>query len=133
MSNCPNCGSPLQPNSVRCVKCGTAISPTPVAQAVAVPAAIPPGYVQVPGYAPTTVVVTAAPKSKIIAALLAFFFGAIGIHNFYLGYNGKGIAQLLLTVLTCGYGALISWVWAFIEMIMILVGNMKSKNGLPLN
>jgi TM2 domain-containing membrane protein YozV len=30
----------------------------------------------------------------MVAALLAFFVGAIGIHRFYLGYTGIGIAQI---------------------------------------
>ena len=34
-------------------------------------------------------------KSKMVAALLAFFLGGIGIHKFYLGRTGAGIAMLL--------------------------------------
>lgn len=26
--------------------------------------------------------------------------GVLGIHNFYLGYNGRGIAQMLISVLS---------------------------------
>ncbi len=63
-------------------------------------------------------------KNKICAALLAFFLGSFGIHNFYLGYYGKGISQLLLTLI--GWiilvGPIISGVWAFIEFICILTG-----------
>lgn len=33
-------------------------------------------------------------KSKIAAGLLGIFLGAFGVHNFYLGYTGKAIAQL---------------------------------------
>lgn len=61
------------------------------------------------------------PRNAIVAALLAFFLGALGIHNFYLGYTGRGVAQLCITVLTLGFGAIISGVWALIECIMILV------------
>lgn len=66
-------------------------------------------------------------KSKIVAGLLAIFLGSFGIHNFYLGYTGKAITQLLLTVLSVGALALVSAIWAFIEGIMILV----SKPGTP--
>ena len=41
--------------------------------------------------------------------ILAFLLGTLGIHNFYLGYTNKGIAQLLLTLLggwLCGAGAI---------------------------
>ena len=42
---------------------------------------------------------TEKPKSKIVAGLLGIFLGAIGVHNFYLGYTGKAIAQLLISLL----------------------------------
>jgi TM2 domain-containing membrane protein YozV len=38
-------------------------------------------------------------KSKIVAALLAFFLGNLGIHSFYMGNKKKGLIQLGLTVL----------------------------------
>jgi hypothetical protein len=34
-------------------------------------------------------------KSRIVAAILAFFFGGLGIHKFYLGQTGWGIVYLL--------------------------------------
>jgi len=34
-------------------------------------------------------------KSRITAALLAFFLGGVGVHKFYLGQTGMGIAYLL--------------------------------------
>lgn len=34
-------------------------------------------------------------KNKTTAALLAFFLGGFGIHRFYLGQGGLGIAYLL--------------------------------------
>ena len=37
-------------------------------------------------------------KSKMVAALLAFFLGALGVHQFYLGHGGRGAAMLLLTI-----------------------------------
>ena len=46
------------------------------------------------------------PKNKIVAAALAFFFGTFGVHNFYLGYTGKALFQLLGTLLSCGILAL---------------------------
>ena len=47
----------------------------------------------------------AAPKQKIVAFLLGFFLGVFGVHNFYLGKKGMGLTQLLVTVLTLGFGA----------------------------
>ena len=40
-----------------------------------------------------------AQKSKIVAGLLGLFLGTLGVHNFYLGYTGKAVAQLLLTLI----------------------------------
>lgn len=34
-------------------------------------------------------------KNKTVAALLAFFFGGLGIHKFYLGQVGWGIIYVL--------------------------------------
>ena len=39
-------------------------------------------------------------KSKMAAGLLGIFLGSLGIHNFYLGYTGKAVAQLLITILS---------------------------------
>ena len=72
-------------------------------------------------------------KSKMVAGLLGIFLGSFGVHNFYLGYTGKAVAQLLITLLTCGCGACISSVWGLIEGIMILMGNINTDaNGNPL-
>jgi TM2 domain-containing membrane protein YozV len=59
--------------------------------------------------------------------------GSLGVHNFYLGYIGKGVAQLLITVLSCGWLWIVSWIWGLIEGIMILSGSTKTDaNGVPL-
>ena len=60
-------------------------------------------------------------KSKMAAGLLGIFLGSFGVHNFYLGYTGKAVAQLVLTIFTCG----ISGIWGFIEGILILCGSIK--------
>ncbi len=57
-------------------------------------------------------------KSKIVAGLLGIFGGGIGIHRFYLGFMMRGVIQIIVTLLTCGVGAL----WGVIEGIMILAG-----------
>ena len=40
------------------------------------------------------------PKSKVAAGVLGILLGALGVHNFYMGHTGKGIAQLLITLLS---------------------------------
>lgn len=61
-------------------------------------------------------------KSKVTAAILAFFMGSFGIHNFYLGKTGRGVAQLLITIFLAIIiiGPIISWVWAIVEGAQIL-------------
>lgn len=68
-------------------------------------------------------------KSKVAAGLFGIFFGSFGVHNFYLGYNGKAIAQLLITLLSCGTLSFISALWGLIEGILILTGEIKDVNG----
>ncbi|MDK1327974.1 TM2 domain-containing protein [Arthrobacter sp. zg-Y1143] len=55
-------------------------------------------------------------KSRLVAGLLGIFLGSLGIHRFYLGHTGLGVAQIAVTLVTFGFGSL----WGFIEGIMIL-------------
>ena len=50
-------------------------------------------------------------KSRLVAGLLGIFLGGFGVHRFYLGWTGIGIAQIVVTILTCGLGAL----WGLVE------------------
>ena len=65
-------------------------------------------------------------KSKIAAGLLGIFLGALGVHNFYLGYTGKAVAQILLTVLSCFTLSGITAIWGLIEGILILTGSINT-------
>ena len=87
----------------------------------------PMGFGAAPGY------VTGASKSKVVAGLLAIFLGALGVHRFYTGHTGIGLAQLLITVLSFGFLALPVAIWAFIEGIMYLTGGIPADaQGRPL-
>ena len=59
------------------------------------------------------------PKSRTAYVILGIFLGTLGIHNFYAGYTGRAIAQLLLSILSCGYLSFISWIWAIIEVCVV--------------
>ena len=73
-------------------------------------------------------------KNKIVAGILGIFLGTFGIHNFYLGYTGKGIAQLLMTILSFGLLSPVTWLWSLIEAILILTdSNYLDARGIPLN
>lgn len=72
---------------------------------------------------------TKAVKRKYVAAVLALLLGFTGAHRFYLGFYKLGLAQLALTGLTVGYGAL----WGFIEAVLLFTGNInKDAKGRPL-
>lgn len=63
-------------------------------------------------------------KSFVAAILLCFFSGSFGIHRFYVGKIGTGILSLLTLG---GFG-----IWAIIDLVIIVVGKFKDKQGLPL-
>jgi len=68
-------------------------------------------------------------KSKVAAGILGIFLGALGIHNFYLGYTNKAVGQLLLTLLGwCffGLGPIVASVWGLVEGILILTGSIHT-------
>lgn len=44
-------------------------------------------------------------KSRIIAAILAFFFGGIALNEFYTKNTKTAIIELVLSVLLCWIGA----------------------------
>lgn len=81
-------------------------------------------------------------KSKVVAAVLAFFLGGFGAHNFYLGYIGVACAQLAILLISVplmfivvGFltDAALS-IWVLVEFIMILAGSSRfatDANGVP--
>jgi Predicted membrane protein len=60
-------------------------------------------------------------RSKAIAGLLGIFLGPLGIHRFYLGYWGLGLA-MLLTLGGCG-------VWSLIDAALVLLGRVNDADG----
>ncbi len=119
---CPFCGSATAPGAVVCIACGRALNAPNIA----------PGQVQ---------------KSKLAAGLLglllSLFIGNYGVHNFYLGYTGRAITQLVLTIIGvilifcgAGLGAFITLpvgIGGIVEGIMLLTGGInKDGKGIPL-
>lgn len=101
---CQNCGKEVNPGAVVCVNCGASIKQI-------------------------SATVNGEQKSKLVAVLLAFFLGGIGIHDFYLGYNKYGIIKIVLTVCT-GVGG---GIWALIDFIRLLTGSLNTDaNGVEL-
>ena len=86
---CFACGQPIDARAEICPKCG-------VRQRGTTPSAV------------------RGQKSRVAAALLAFFLGGIGAHKFYLGRVAQGILYLLFC------WTLIPAVIAFVEFIIYL-------------
>jgi TM2 domain-containing membrane protein YozV len=63
-------------------------------------------------------------KSWMTTLLLCLFAGYLGVHRFYVGKTGSGIAQLL-TAGGCG-------IWTLIDLVMILTGKFTDAQGRPL-
>ena len=84
---CANCGKDIAPNAEVCLNCGVAVKK----------AANYGGY------------------DKIVLALICFFLGGIGIHNFMLGETKKGIVKIVLSF-CFGIGAIL----ALIDFVRIL-------------
>jgi TM2 domain-containing membrane protein YozV len=90
-------------STIFCAACGETIS----AEAVACPKCGQPNRSRVGGAGGPV-------KSRITAALLAFFLGGIGAHKFYLGQVGIGVVYLLFC------WTFIPAIIAFIEFIIYL-------------
>lgn len=96
---CRNCGNEISDKAAICVKCGVAT-----------------GVGSIPG-----VTTSADAKSRTAYILLGVFLGAFGIHNFYAGHTGKGVAQLLITLFTFWlvFPLVLIWIWVIVEIITV--------------
>ncbi|HIZ26165.1 TM2 domain-containing protein [Barnesiella sp. An55] len=94
---CKKCGAAIDDDAVACPKCGSLTGVNGGAQ---------------PG---------ASEKSRLVAFLLCFFFGGLGVHRFYVGKIGTAVAMLFTLG---GLG-----IWTFIDWIMILAGKFTDKEG----
>ena len=98
---CKHCGKEILDQAVICTHCGKATD----------------------NHAPhrTTSGQANGAKNRLVYVLLAVLLGHIGIHNFFAGYNGRGIAQLLITIFTgiFVFPIFAVWVWALVEAVVI--------------
>lgn len=134
---CPVCGGNklivgADPSQRKCAYCGAVVQTEPNQEKKSSEAQTPANTVvqvtvqQTPQstqqYTPQY---TQSTKSKTTAGMLAIFLGGLGIHKFYLGKNGQGIAYLLLFWLFCWtvFVPVLITIIAFIEGIILLTMN----------
>ena len=86
---CANCGKEMAPGADVCLNCGVAVKKAASKYG---------GY------------------DKVVIALVCFFLGGIGVHNFMLGETKKGIVKIVLS-LCFGIGSIL----ALIDFIRILM------------
>jgi TM2 domain-containing membrane protein YozV len=99
---CTECGAQINRKAEICPKCGVRQTPAPFTSSLG---AIAPNG-----------------RSRLAAALFAFFLGSLGIHKFYLGSIGWGIMYILF----CWTG--IPTIVGFIEGVLLLIMSEESFN-----
>ena len=58
-------------------------------------------------------------KNRSTFIVLGALLGFVGAHNFYAGYRRKAVGQLCLTAFTLGFGGVMTWVWAVIDVCTV--------------
>ena len=61
-------------------------------------------------------------RKRLPALLLCLLLGPLGAHRFYVGKIGTGLLTILTVGGFCG-------IWPVIDLIMIIVGSFKDKEG----
>ncbi|MDA3730563.1 TM2 domain-containing protein [Niameybacter massiliensis] len=130
--NCPNCGAEVRDVDRFCGRCGAEIRKE-AGEASYQQTNYQEGSQQQGTYQQTNYQQPYQPldtrKSRLVAGILQLVLGWGGVGRFYLGYNSIAIAQILVTIFTCGIGA----IWPFVDSILILAGQVQTDaDGVPL-
>ena len=103
---CQKCGKEVSAEASFCPSCGAPVRPATH------PGSLAPGY---------TSDKPVSPHSRLAALLLCFFLGVFGVHRFYVGKIGTGVAMIFTAG---GLG-----IWVLIDFIMIIVGGFTDIDG----
>jgi TM2 domain-containing membrane protein YozV len=120
---CRNCGSQLDDKAVACTKCG--VEPRngrAFCQACGQPTAVEAVVCTACGVAlavPPSVALKGADK-RIPAGICGILLGSLGVHKFILGYTTPGLIMLGVSLITCGWGAIVTGLIGLIEGIIYL-------------
>ena len=55
-------------------------------------------------------------EKKLVAGICGILLGGFGVHKFILGYTKEGIIQIVITLVTCGFGSLIGLIEGIIYL-----------------
>lgn len=114
---CKNCGEQMNDNQAICLKCGVKTGQGNAFCANCGQSVAPEAEVCLScGVAVKKAGGNYGNYDKIVIALVCFFLGYLGIHNFMLGETKKGVVKIVFTVL-CGIGTIL----ALIDFIKILL------------
>ncbi len=116
-TTCPSCGAPVE-HKVYCSKCGTMYNQN--APSCPSCGTYNPNCPSPPSAIDDLFSVGKSGRSRGIAAILAFFFGALGIHYFYMGKDSAGWIILAVDVLTCFVAAAVFSIISLIQAILML-------------
>ena len=112
LKKCPFCAEDVLYEARKCKHCGELLDPSlSSAQQNRPP-------IHINNYVPPT---PTPAKPRVAYVLLGIFLGSLGIHNFYAGYAGRGVVQLLITLLT-GWLILplfVVWIWVLVEVCSV--------------
>lgn len=128
---CPNCDHECQIGAPKCEKCGGLFGDSGwILRTSPRTAPIRPMLHTFEGSQPASSsfeesrsapYVVKSAKSRGVYIILGIFFGLLGIHNFYAGRLGVGLAQLLITCILGWFviGLVITAFWAIFELFTV--------------